>query len=73
MVHNDLSVPFAVNTGVLQGDTLAPFLFVIVLYYVMRDIPPYYGFTTHEQPHNVLEDLDLADDSITRRGRKCCS
>ena len=27
---------FAVNTGVLQGDTLAPFLFTIVLDYVIR-------------------------------------
>ena len=27
---------FDVNTGVLQGDTLAPFLFIIVVDYVLR-------------------------------------
>ena len=27
---------FDINAGVLQGDTLAPFLFVINLYYVLR-------------------------------------
>jgi len=28
--------PFLVNTGVLQGDTLAPFLFIITMDYVLR-------------------------------------
>ena len=27
---------FDITTGVLQGDTLAPFLFIIVLHYAMR-------------------------------------
>ena len=27
---------FSVNTGVLQGDTLAPFLFIITIDYVLR-------------------------------------
>ena len=28
--------PFGVATGVMQGDTLAPLLFIIVLFYVIR-------------------------------------
>ena len=31
--HTD---PFKIKAGVLQGDTLAPFLFIIVLDYIMR-------------------------------------
>ena len=28
--------PFSINAGILQGDTLAPFLFIIVVDYVLR-------------------------------------
>jgi len=34
--HNGDTEAFAVNTGVLQGDTLALFRFIIVLDYVLR-------------------------------------
>jgi hypothetical protein len=61
-INTDLSEEFSVTTGVLQGDTLAPFLFIIVLDYVMRGIPTGFGFKTHSQPDVVLEDLDFADD-----------
>eukprot|EP00759_Apiculatamorpha_spiralis_P050562 PhF_6_TR4824/c4_g1_i10/m.6693 len=39
-VRNDdaLSDPFTVDTGVLQGDTLAPYLFIIVLDCVLRQL-----------------------------------
>jgi len=33
--HDGDNEAFAVNTGVLQGDTLAPFLFLIVLDYFL--------------------------------------
>ena len=36
IVEGNISEEFEVTTGVLQGDTLAPFLFIIVLDYVMR-------------------------------------
>jgi len=36
LVGYSVSKPFDVNIGVLQGDTLVPFLFVIVLDWVMR-------------------------------------
>jgi hypothetical protein len=62
LVDNHLSEPFAVTTGVLQGDTLAPCLFVIVLDYALQKTPPLYGFTTREQPQKILGDIDFADD-----------
>jgi len=46
----------------LQGDTLAPFLFVIVLDYVLSQLSPGYGFKSHILPETILEDLDFADD-----------
>jgi len=37
---------FPVQTGVLQGDTFAPFLFIIVLDYVLRvSMTPEFGLT----------------------------
>ena len=35
-IQGQLSEPFAITTGVLQGDILAPFLFIIVIYYVSK-------------------------------------
>ena len=35
--------PITVTAGVLQGDTLAPFLFVLVLDAVLRSLPPELG------------------------------
>ena len=36
IVEGNISEEFELTTGVLQSDTLAPFLFIIVLDYVMR-------------------------------------
>ena len=61
---------FDIATGVLQGDTLAPFLFIITLDYVLRtslykhdDL----GFTllkrkSSRYPAKKLTDVDYADD-----------
>ena len=35
-VDGELSHSFSIDTGVLQGDTLAPFLFVIMVDYIMK-------------------------------------
>ena len=60
---DSVSKSFDVSIGVLQGDTLAPFLFVIVLHWVMRqatvDNP---GFVviprqSRRQPEYNLSDL----------------
>ena len=62
---------FEITAGVLQGDTLAPFLFIIVLDYAMRQAvsgrEEELGFTIHPRksrryPKVVLTDLDFADD-----------
>jgi hypothetical protein len=62
LVNNEYSKPFQVTTGVLQGDTLAPFLFVIVLDYALQRIPQHFGLVTHEEPRTTIPDLDFADD-----------
>ena len=65
------SEEFRIHTGVLQGDTLAPFLFIIALDYALRNAisgrEEELGFTLiHRQsrrhPAVVLTDLDYADD-----------
>jgi hypothetical protein len=40
---NELSDPIAVETGVLQGDTLAPYLFVVVMDSLLRRLDPTLG------------------------------
>ena len=63
---------FDITAGVLQGDTLAPFLFIIVLDYAMRRAlgdgkEEELGFTvtprrSRRHPKEVIADLDFADD-----------
>ena len=75
-VEGNLSDPFDLGVGVLQGDTLAPFLFIIVIDWVLRNaIPtedlPFLGFQltkpkgTKTRPTSeakYLTDLDYCDD-----------
>ena len=62
---------FEIKAGVLQGDTLAPYLFAIVLDYVLRNTfdgrEKELGFQLQRQrsrrvPAVVITDLDFADD-----------
>ena len=62
---------FEIAAGVLQGDTLAPFLFIIVLDYALRKAltgkEAELGFTislrkSRRHPKQVITDLDFADD-----------
>ena len=48
-----MSEDFDVRTGVLQGDPLAPFLFIIVMDYVLKEKEHY--FRIYYQWANVLE------------------
>ena len=63
-----LTEKFFINTGVLQGDPLAPLLFIICLDYAMRmALNNSDGLTLHPQkskrkPAEKLSDLDFADD-----------
>ena len=62
--------PFSINAGILQGDTLAPFLFIIVVDYVLRmsvDSISSKGFEikprrSTRHPAQYLTDTDFADD-----------
>ncbi len=49
-LEGQLSEPFAVTTGVLQGDILAPFLFIIVINYVSRLFAESFRYLTHKVP-----------------------
>ena len=64
---------FDILAGVMQGDTLAPFLFVIVLDYALRKAidgkESELGFTLHEKrgrrsPEVCICDFDFADDIV---------
>ena len=62
--------PFSIKAGILQGDTLAPFLFIIVVDYVLRmsvDSISNKGFEIRPRrsaryPAQYLTDTDFADD-----------
>ena len=69
----DISEFFDLGVGVLQGDTLAPYLFVLVIDWVMRNalIDPSLGFFIRDRvgtrsrcisPALYVSDLDFADD-----------
>ena len=51
-VNGDLSDPFDITTRVLQGDVLAPFLFIIVMDYVIKQSSGNFGYITHDGDKN---------------------
>ena len=69
MVDGNISDPFEISTGVLQGDVLAPFLFIVLVDYLLKkatsDVDT--GVVTHPRrsrryPARVINDLHFADD-----------
>ena len=73
---------FPIGTGVLQGDQLAPFLFIICLDYALRTaISPSDGSTlkrrqSSRHPEEVLSDLENADeiallDNVLKEAEGC--
>lgn len=69
MVDGSISEPFQVTTGVLQGDVLAPFLFIVLVDYLLEKSSSGVdaGVVTHPRrsrryPARMLNDLDFADD-----------
>jgi len=53
--HNRETEAFAVNTGILQGDTLAPFLFIVVLDYALRQAMCNSELELHCNQHRDLD------------------
>ncbi|RXN06516.1 PTHB1 isoform X1 [Labeo rohita] len=84
LVEGGLTEEFEITTGVLQGDTLAPFLFIIVIDYVLKNAELNHatihginegenGFVTQprqcrRQPVTAIFDLDFADDLALLEG-----
>ncbi|XP_078661521.1 uncharacterized protein LOC144905654 [Branchiostoma floridae x Branchiostoma belcheri] len=69
MVNGNITKPFEVTTGVLQGDVLAPFLFIVLVDYLMKNAveDTSSGVVTHPRqsrrhPAKTLNDLNFADD-----------
>ena len=66
--QDSLTDPFYLTKGVLQGDTLAPYLFVIIMDWVLRTAIPdsslAYVFSrgARRKPGIYITDLDYADD-----------
>ena len=72
-INGNTSKEFNITTGVLQGDVLAPSLFIIVMDYVMKKSTKDFGFITHKRqcerlPEIKLNDLDYADDIALLEG-----
>ena len=66
-VDGHIAKEFKVTTGVLQGDVVAPFLFIIMIDYTMKRSEGNHGLTTVTRrssrcPKEVVNDLDFADD-----------
>lgn len=66
-VDGHIAKEFKVTTGVLQGDVVAPFLFIIMIDYTMKTSEGNHGLTTvtrrsSRYPKEVVNDLDFADD-----------
>ena len=63
-LRGQVSEPFAITTGVLQGDVLAPFLFIIVIDYVSKRSAGDFGYLTHKG--NNQDNSGRAERSTTR-------
>ena len=78
LVDGEITSFFDVITGVLQGDVLAPFLFIVVIDWIMRNSNiDHLGFITKPRrsrryPNKRLGDLEFADDiALLENNQEC--
>ena len=64
MVDGNLTDPFEVKSGVLQGGILSPLLFILVIDYVMRRVLEGANYGIQWKMNQRLSDLDYADDIV---------
>ena len=64
MVDGNLTDPFEVKSGVLQGGILSPLLFILVIDYVMRKVMEGGNYGIQWKMDRRLSDLDYADDIV---------
>ncbi len=65
-LKGQLSESFNVTTGVLQGDVLAPFLFIIVIDYISSQSAGDFGYLTHKGSNPSSDDSGRVMRSTTR-------
>jgi hypothetical protein len=63
-IESQISDEFKITTGILQGDTLAPFLFIIVLDYVISKSSASYGLITNSETLEKINILAYVDDIV---------
>ena len=69
LVNGKESEKFDITTGVLQGDVLSPFFFIIVVDYIMRNCERQFGWIyrlrqSQRHPAQRINDLDFADSIV---------
>lgn len=66
IIGKEISDTFRTSSGILQGDTLSPFIFVIVMDYILSRINIEKGFTLQEAPliQKIISHLAFADDIV---------
>ena len=77
MTPEGITLEFLTNLGILQGDVLAPLIFIIVLDFILRlAIGPRDGFkvgTDHIADFDFADDIATVTDSIAENTRLCQS
>ena len=77
MTPEGTTLEFLTNLGILQGDVLAPLIFIIVLDFILRlAIGPRDGFkvgTSRIADFDFADDIATVTDSITENSRLCQS